>query len=668
MRLTLRTLLAYLDDTLEPAEAKLVGQKVAEREAARELIERIKQVMRLRRLTAPPATGSGKAADSNTVAEYLDNILPAEQVTEVEQMLLGSDVHLAEVAACHQILTLFLGQPAQVPPTAKQRMYGLLKGRDARPVRKPHPEETDFDEGDMEEEEEDEALRPGLPQVPGRGSRLRRLAPVAGVVALIAVLAVAVSQLMKSRDRGRDTAIATITNPEDEAANSERELIAAPTPVDEPASASTLEKKDLTTAKVPLDKVPADTARVERRVVGKNLAPAAGPPAVLLRRATDKDAWQRVKPGGAISTGDMLVSLPGYRTDLQLDAGARVVLWGNVPEFSNMPVLESCAVLHVPTVPFDVDLTLDHGRIVLANTKSEGALRVKVRFHDEIWDLTLRDGEAVVGMELWGGHMPGSPFRKKPGGEPPGAVLDMLGLAGETDVKVRYQRFTLGSPMYFHWNNTGARSRAPQALPQGLPQWFTQPMPNTPQAKETSIALEDLGKHVVSQPVDVALTEMRKDGRGSTLVLSVLCLGAIDDLPDLVDCLQDERPEVRWAAVYTLGHWIGRKAGQDLKLYNALHEKNGYSVVQAETIMVLLHGFSEEQANIPETYEALIDYLRSDKLAIRELAWRHLLRLWPDGKAIRYDPAGPSELREHGYDEWKKKIPNGKLPPRGQAK
>ena len=57
MRLTLRTLLAYLDDTLEPAQASLIGQKVAESEKAQELIERIKQVTRRRRLAVPPATG-----------------------------------------------------------------------------------------------------------------------------------------------------------------------------------------------------------------------------------------------------------------------------------------------------------------------------------------------------------------------------------------------------------------------------------------------------------------------------------------------------------------------------------------------------------------------------------------------------------------------------------
>src|SRR5215471_1190624 len=130
MRLTLRTLLAYLDDTLDPAETKRIGQKVAESDAAQELIARIKQVTRRRRLTTPPATGPN-SFEPNTVAEYLDNTLPAEQVEAVEKACLDSDVHLAEIAAAHQILTLVVGQPALVPPTARQRMYGLVHGREA---------------------------------------------------------------------------------------------------------------------------------------------------------------------------------------------------------------------------------------------------------------------------------------------------------------------------------------------------------------------------------------------------------------------------------------------------------------------------------------------------------------------------------------------------------
>ena len=86
---------------------------------------------RRRRLTTPPATGPNARFDANEVAEYLDNELPGDQVAELEKTCLESDVHLAEIAACHQILTLVLGEPALVPPTARERMYKLVKGREA---------------------------------------------------------------------------------------------------------------------------------------------------------------------------------------------------------------------------------------------------------------------------------------------------------------------------------------------------------------------------------------------------------------------------------------------------------------------------------------------------------------------------------------------------------
>src|SRR5437773_10976250 len=118
MRLTLRTLLAYLDATLEPAQAKLIGQTVAESDTAQELIARLKEVTRRRRITTPTASGPGAKVEPNTSSEWLDNELSPDQVAEVVQLALASDVHLAEIAACHQILTLVLGEPALVPPAA----------------------------------------------------------------------------------------------------------------------------------------------------------------------------------------------------------------------------------------------------------------------------------------------------------------------------------------------------------------------------------------------------------------------------------------------------------------------------------------------------------------------------------------------------------------------
>ena len=125
MRLTLRTLLAYLDDILEPAQAREIGEKLNESSFASSLVSRIREVMRRRRLTAPTLSGPGVGIDPNTVSEYLDNTLPPDGVADVEKICLESDVHLAEAAACHQILTLALGEPVEVSPQTRERMYAL---------------------------------------------------------------------------------------------------------------------------------------------------------------------------------------------------------------------------------------------------------------------------------------------------------------------------------------------------------------------------------------------------------------------------------------------------------------------------------------------------------------------------------------------------------------
>ena len=125
MRLTLRTLLAYMDDVLMPAETKIMGQKVQESDVAGKLISLIRLVVRQRRLKAPSVSGPNMGIDPNVVAQYLDNTLAPEQVMEVEKVLLSSDELLAEVAACHQVLTLVMGKQAELPQANRDRLYAL---------------------------------------------------------------------------------------------------------------------------------------------------------------------------------------------------------------------------------------------------------------------------------------------------------------------------------------------------------------------------------------------------------------------------------------------------------------------------------------------------------------------------------------------------------------
>lgn len=125
MRLTLRTLLAHLDGALDAADDAAIAEKLKESEFASKLVERVRACLTSPALGAPPPEATGTADCPNRVGEYLDSVLSAEQVAEVERICLESDPHLAEVAACHQILTLVLAEPAEVSQGLRQRIYQL---------------------------------------------------------------------------------------------------------------------------------------------------------------------------------------------------------------------------------------------------------------------------------------------------------------------------------------------------------------------------------------------------------------------------------------------------------------------------------------------------------------------------------------------------------------
>ncbi len=449
MRLTLRTLLAYLDDTLEPLEIKTIGQKVGESETAQELIARIKQATRRRRITTPPATGPN-SFDPNTVADYLDSELSAEQVAEVEKICLESDVHLAEVASCHQILTLVLGEPAGVPPTAKERMYALVRGREAIPFRKAATTGGNAAAPTSADTDADEMFLLGLPFY-RRGSWLRWALPLAAVL-LFAVVGVALWQSInglqqpttqpqvvqgtntpppannadqpppqvpvKGTDKEKKntavevpkTQIQTPNNPPEKKSPDEAKTGGTPPDVQKPDKLpSTVQPEKSTAVKSenPPEQRPVASptdrqaeASSERVEMGKYRTDNVGPPSLLVQRKNDKDDWSRVKPGNAVSSSDQLVSLPGYASEVWLNCGINLLLRGHLREFTPrlekneaglMDYLQECAiVLHKPKGA-DVDLTLERGRLFLSNHKEQTARLVRLRFeNNKVWDVTLQ--------------------------------------------------------------------------------------------------------------------------------------------------------------------------------------------------------------------------------------------------------------------------------------
>ncbi len=126
MRLTLRTLLAYRDGVLSSAETSDLHQRINQTEVASNLLRRIEALVQQKQMLAPKAIGEGLGGDANSVAEYLDDCLPSDQVAEFERICIAeSDLVLAELAHCHQLLADALSSKVHVPTSLKAIAVGV---------------------------------------------------------------------------------------------------------------------------------------------------------------------------------------------------------------------------------------------------------------------------------------------------------------------------------------------------------------------------------------------------------------------------------------------------------------------------------------------------------------------------------------------------------------
>jgi len=674
MRLTLRTLLAYLDDTLDPSQAREIGQKVAESHVAQELIERIKKVTRRRGLTVPPAAGPEKI-DANTVGEYLDNDLPADKVAEVEEHALGADVVLAEIAACHQILALVLGEPAHVPPTARQRMYQLVKGREAIHTRRARRVGPTYP-GEAAAAEDLRAARRGL---------VYRLL---GAVVLGIGLAIALWHALPPRvvrdSSDKNPEVASKTQPPEQPA-AENQQPKPPDPDKAAPKASENDKaapppvkplaEDKAAPSKPPEPAPIPKPSTERKEIGR----FATRDKALLRRDVADKAWTRVAPETRVSTAVPLLALPGSASEIRTDSGVVLTLWGNLPDLVNWPVLETQAMLHVPPDGIDLDLTLDRGRVYLSSTKN-GPAKIRVRFADQAWDVTLPDEKSEVLLESVTSYA-GEPFRRNPADEPSEPPLTQLTLGvtkGNATVKTPEKEFALTAPpgdedekvaAALSWDSKSGLRKDPLELSETPAFWAKAPL--RPLQVEKARQIENAQRNLIQRlgqdgkSVELALAEMAEDAAPSSKVLGAYCQGALDMLPPLIDDLEDPGiHELRLAAVYSLQRYIARAPENDLKVFRLLQEKKGYSEQQAETALTLLHGFAEPALTDPATYQTVIAALGSERVGIRELAIWRLGWLDPDGAArINFRPGDTEMNRERAIAEWKRRIPEGKLPP-----
>jgi hypothetical protein len=678
MRLTLRTLLAYLDDALEPAETKEIGRKIQESPVAQVLVSRIKEVMRRRRLGAPDLEGPRMGIDPNIVAQYLDNTLPPDQVGEVEKVFLESDQQLAEVAACHQILTIALGEPVEISKHSRERLYvlGPVEAGEKLQV-SPEPAYR----GNGEETQKTPVTLPALPPAATPATTFEESLPeylrpkpwtgkilaAAAIVVLVAVWIGAVlsdrelvDSFMGLRPLPRSPEISPNTPdqesqppevPKAEVAGAEQgepKPAVTPPPVahqekapaaeagDEPADAALVAKVKPAPVedKPPTPEPPAEGA-----------APPVRPPAtvqavstegILLTFRPDEKRWYVVPRQSELKLGAWLACPEPFESVLEFDHGAfRATLLGG-----------TVAELLPPTETTSAGLRLLSGRVILQTTRKD----------DARWSLGFAIGPRQGVLEFQPGEtLCGIEFLL---GEPTGF---------EQPVPVTSRRegmYVLSGGVTWTPDDQparGANKRVYLALISDQPPLnFGPPAGSTPewldpQRRKVGSVLRRFAllfekEFELNEPIDSSMLALIRDSRPKISELAVRCLALTDNPMALVQALaQANNDDARKAASEGLRQWLGVNAARGEVLRQALasyYERKD----DIEALYRLLWGISDIEARNSQVSQKVVEWLQNEKVEIRELAFANAVRL--TGRKYDYRPLDPFNRREMAVKRW----------------
>jgi hypothetical protein len=698
MRLTLRTMLAYLDNVLEPAETATLGKKIEESEFATGLMHRIKGVMKKLRMDAPKVDGKGVGNDANTVAEYLDSSLPQDRVAEFERVCLESDKHLCEVASCHQVLTLVLGNPADVRQELRDRIYAL--GDPNRAPMHPAGEVVATAVGD-------EVVPPpppgadgrpaeakSLPEVPeylraGRDSSIWTYVGIAIAALLLGAVALflAAPQLRNLLHRGgeeiaqNDKTEASGTNavvtPDTGAKTHENESAAAltsPTTQTEPetsaaATAATTTPTD-SSEKVaaatpqPMPVIPAipdspETTPVTPPAVApvavlpklpKTKAPAAAPRAAPIevgRYASDREVlatldaennlWYSKRTPEVLVAGERLIVLPPYRPLVVLPSAVQLTFAGE-----GGFTMQQADQNNVPR------LTIDYGRFLLMTAGRPGA-QVSLELAGIKGVVTLEDADSTLAIKV-GRWVPPGIDPEPVGGLP---VIEMYNNNGRASWQQVDQSKVEIPPKHVH---VYVGDEPPETHgPFQSPEWIE---PRSVKAIDRAAApvLQQIADVDPDRPLNVTLQEATKDRRVEVRALAARCLAAIGEFEPILRELGDPNQSSYWQGEFdALRQALNRSPETATKVREAL---GLVRAGDAKELYRLLWGFSEEQLQKGDAAQ-LVRYLDSDQMDIRVLAHLNLIAI--TGASGFYRPERPPAQMKTPISVWKERLNKGTI-------
>ena len=692
-------MLAYLDDVLDPADAQELEHKIEESSFASGLVHRVRDSMRRMRLGAPKLDGKGLGLDPNTVADYLDSTLPPERVPEFEKVCLESDVHLAEVASCHQILTLVLGEPAEVEAAMRERAYriGHLDNR--------HPSTAHNASGNGAAPATDRGgavtSRAGSGTAtavsPAKSPRPSRLSAKSLAITLLLGFLITLVALQAVRSliglssprevaKGPVPAAAELTEPE----------ITIPSSVDSlspDSAASNAETRLKTKASVPPQSeetqpvlptespvgsrpvVPAADTSPERpaatndsvagvverpaveavEIAGEKLGGSKEPaevtavePArqisvgryiseeqVLARFDEAAGDWFRVPPDSPMVTGQRIIALPTYRPQLLLSNNMKVTLAGE-SHLEFGQINDAAGPL----------IKIESGRaIIVPLGEPEAAIHLEVA--GRTGSVLFADADSVLAVDVMKYLPPGQP----PELDPAISIIQVFALSGR-----------------IAWKEEGAEEAAvsaeqvlviegegePALYEAGeLPDWIV----GKDLADIDRLASAELRRDLAAdRPLSLSLLE--RTGFRQVEVRSLACrsLCALDMFDPAIEALDGAGLRSYWYAQFdALRGAMARSSESAIKLQRSLEKLTGDD---AGLMYELLCGFNPDQLAAGGAKE-LVDALEHERASTRVLAYENLRRITDKTQLFR--PEQPPAQQKGEVMKWRRNLGTGAI-------
>lgn len=681
MRLTLRTLLAYMDDTLDPVHAREIGQKIKDSPTATKLMGRVRDVMRRRRLTAPKLTGPGAGLDVNTVAEYLDNTAAPERVPDIEKVCLESDMHLAEVGACHQILTLVLGEPADIEPETRRRMYGLVPSEEAQTASsEPAPSRT------VGTPRRVGTLADTMPDYLRQPPLWKTAVPVGATVLILLLLGYVVYRSLGNppvektavAQKKSSTAVSSPEVPETAPAAP----TGAPSVDKQPASTEAAkEESDSDTKKAeesspteaelpPTESAPSDqepvpavpavpdagTTQPEPPVPSDREAPEKGAPVapaaprqvaqytsasgLLLNYDAEADTWTRLPSRALIYAGDSVLAPPLYRARFDLEVGGELEAVGPT-RLEMLPAQGDGAVA----------FRLEFGQVTLRDLPV--GTNVSVELDGKSWQFGVQSGGSVLAFE--------AATRL-----PSGFESTLQGPARDFQLFISQGQVT--------WTSGPGNGRAEGSSVLTLlssqegagPMPVVSPLADAPKwvegaeqgilDQQAAHRLQDELVVPFDKPVTLPLIEATQDRRREVRTLAVDCLGAMGRLAALCEALTDDAPGVRREAIVWLRRALAEGGERATAVRDAL--KSFRPSESGDHLYRLLWGYTDRDLRDGGA-EQLVEFLDHDDLSVREAALYNLEEI--TGRTFNYQADAPPAQRDRSVRQWRKLLADGKL-------